>query len=79
MKTGPITKARSKRFKDNLAAFILGVIHSQEGLSLSEYLRPVLGIQVVEADTDLSNGFGAFMESGQCEMVPTLHELNEYH
>ena len=48
MKTEPITKAQSKRFKDNLAAFIQGVIHSQEGLSIPEDTRPILCTRVVE-------------------------------
>ena len=64
MKTGPITRAQAKRFKDNLDAFIQGVIQSQEGLPISKDPRPILGIQVVEAGTDQGSGFGAFMESG---------------
>ena len=43
-----IARAQAKRFKDNLAAFIQGVIHSQEGLSIPEDTRPVLCTRVVE-------------------------------
>ena len=48
MKMGPINRAQAKRFKDNLAAFIQGVIYSQEGLSIPEDTRPVLCTRVVE-------------------------------
>ena len=48
MTTRPITRDQSKRFKDKLAVFIQGVIHSQEGLSIPEDTRLVLCIRVVE-------------------------------
>ena len=55
MKSGPITRAQVKRFKDNLAGFMKGVIKSQEGMTISEDLKPVLSIQVVETDMDLGS------------------------
>ena len=79
MKTGPITRAQAKRFKDNLAAFIQGVITSQKGLSIPEVTRSVLSIQVVDADMDPGSCFCANMGSGQQEMVPIFHGLNENH
>ena len=78
MKVGPITRALAKRFKENLAAFIQGVIHSQEGLSISKDTKPILSIQVVEAGMDSGSGFSAFMESELCEMVPMIHGFNTY-
>ena len=48
MKIEQITKAQAKRFKDNPATFIQGVLHSQEGLSIPEDTRLVLCIRVVE-------------------------------
>ena len=78
MTTGPITRDQSKGFKDKLAAFIQGVIHSQEGLSISKDTKPILSIQVVEAGMDPGSGFSAFMESEPCEMVPMIHGFNTY-
>ena len=49
MKVGPITRAQAKKFKDNLAVFIQGMFHNQEGLSRSKEPRPVLLIQAEEA------------------------------
>ncbi|XP_048337338.2 uncharacterized protein LOC125424315 [Ziziphus jujuba] len=72
MKIGSITSAQTKRFRDNLAAFIQGVIHFQEDLSIPKDLRPVLGIQVVEVDMDPGSNFGEFMKSWKQEMIPTL-------
>ena len=45
---GPITSDQAKRFKENLSAFIQGVIYSQEDLSIPEDTRPVLCTRVVE-------------------------------
>ena len=79
MKTGPITRTQAKRFKDNLVVFIQGVINSQRSLSIPEDTKPVLSIQVEEADMDTGSCFCANLDSEQQGMVPTLHELNEYH
>ena len=78
MKVGPITRAQAKRFKDNLAAFIQRLIHSQEGLTIPEDTRSVLSIQVMKVDTDPGSDFGAIMDRGQHEMVPKLHGFNTY-
>ena len=65
MKIGPITRAQAKRFKDNLATLIWGLINSQKGLLIPEDTKPVLSIQVVEAVTDPGSYFSANMDSGQ--------------
>ena len=79
MKTGPITRAQAKRIKDNLGAFIQGVVNSQKILSILEDTKLVLSIRVVEADTNLGSCFRANLDSEQQGMVSTLHKLNEYH
>ena len=78
MKTRPITRAQAKRFNDNLARFIQGLINSQKDMSISEDSKPILSIQVVEAGMDPGSGFSAFMESEPCEMAPMIHGFNTY-
>ena len=78
MKVGPITRAQAKRFKDNLAVFIQGISHSQEGLATSKEPRPVLLIQAIEAKTDPSDVFSANMEFGLYELDPHSYGFNSY-
>ncbi|XP_060673390.1 uncharacterized protein LOC132803824 [Ziziphus jujuba] len=60
MKVGLITRALAKKFKDNLAIFIQGISHIQEGLAISKEPRPVLLIQALEAKTGPGDSFGTF-------------------
>ena len=78
MKVGPITRALAKKFKDNLAVFIQGISHSQEGLAISKEPRPVLLIQEVEAKTGPGDIFSANMEVGLYELEPHLYGINSY-
>ena len=78
MKTEPIIRAQTKRIKDKMEALIQGVINSQPSLSILEDTKPILSIQVEEADTDPGSDFGEYMDNGQHEMVPTLYGFNKY-
>ena len=77
MKVGPITRAQAKRFKDNLAVFIQGIIN-QEGLSRSKEPRPVLHIQAEEAKTGPGDGFSTNLDIGLNELDPHIFGINSY-
>ena len=78
MKVGPITRAQAKKFKDNLAVFIQGIFHNQEGLSRSKEPRPVLLIQAKEAKTGPDDGFSTNLDIGLNELDPHLFGINSY-
>ena len=78
MKVGPITRAQAKKFKDNLAVFIQGIFHNQEGLSRSKEPRPVLLIQAEEAKTGPDDGFSTNLDIGLNELDPHLFGINSY-
>ena len=73
---GPITRAQAKRFKDNLAVFIQGIIDNQEGLSRSKEPRPVLHIQAKEAKTGPGDGFSTNLGIGLNELDPHIFGIN---
>ena len=77
MKVGPITRAQAKKFKDNLAIFIQGIFHNQEGLSRSKEPRPILHIQA-EAKTGPNDGFRTNLDIGLNELDPHLFGINSY-
>ena len=78
MKVGPITRVQAKKFKDNLAVFIQGIIDNQEGLSKSKEPRPVLHIQTIEAETGLADGFSINLDIGLDELDPHIFGINSY-
>ena len=73
---GPITRAQAKKFKENLAVFIQGIIHNQEGLSRSKEPRPVLHIQAEEVKTGLGDSFSTNLGIGLNELDPYLFGIN---
>ena len=75
IKVEPITRAQAKRFKENLAVFIQGIIN-QEGLSRSKEPRTVLHIQAEEAKTGPDDSFSTNLDMGLNELDPHIFGIN---